>query len=226
MSKRTRFSVSSWLHLPRKKTIFHEFSNSHPLIAMADLEYIFNEMKTPEFTILVAEDNRDDRLFIERAFRKAGVKGPIQLVHDGEEAIAYLNGDGKFADREEFQYPTFIVMDLKMPKVNGLEVLENLKKNPLWAVIPTVILSASSDQDDIKKAYLLGASAYHVKPIRSEDLQNQLRILYDYWMTCEVPQVDTTGRQLPTKSEGKLGEKFPAPSSEDNAQNKSRDESC
>jgi CheY-like chemotaxis protein len=165
-------------------------------------------MKTTAFTILIVEDDPNDQLLIERAFRNVGVTAPIQVLNNGAEAIAYLNGDGKFADRAKFQYPTFIMTDLKMPVMDGFAVLQNLKNNPLWAVIPTVVLSASADLDDIKKAYLLGASSYHVKPANSEDLRKQLKLLYDYWMTCEIPQVDTTGRQLATHSRGKLGDRY------------------
>jgi AmiR/NasT family two-component response regulator len=74
--------------------------------------------------------------------------------------------------------------------------------------LPTVVLTASSDLDDIKKAYMLGASSYHVKPLSPEGLRHLLKVLHNYWMTCEVPEVDSTGRQLHTDSQGKLGERF------------------
>ena len=87
-------------------------------------------------------------------------------------------------------------------------MLEFLKSNPEWAVIPTIVFSASADLDDIKKAYMLGASSYHVKPRTHGALMHQLLVLHS-WMTCEVPEVDSTGRQKRTESEGKLGERFP-----------------
>ena len=157
---------------------------------------------------MVVDDNADDLMFIERAFRAIGVKDPIHLIHDGEEAIAYMKGEGKFADRKVYAYPTFITTDLKMPRADGFAVLEYLKKHPDWAIIPTVVLTASRDLDDIKRAYRFGASSYHVKPVSTEALRQQLKVLHDYWLTCEVPEVDTTGRQLPTNSDGKLGERF------------------
>jgi CheY-like chemotaxis protein len=159
-------------------------------------------------TILIVEDDKNDQFLIERAFRKMGVTDPIRLVDDGAEAIAYMMGDGKYADRKTFEYPTFIITDLKMPIRDGFDVLNHLKSHPSWAVIPTVVLSASSDLDDIKKAYLLGASSYHVKPSNSEKLYEQLAVLHAYWLTCEVPAVDVTGKQMPTDSRGKLGERF------------------
>ena len=86
-----------------------------------------------------------------------------------------------------------------------------MRKNPEWAIIPTVVLTSSRDLDDIKKAYMLVASSYHVKPGSPIDLRQQLKVLHDYWLTCEVPQVDSNGRQLRTNSEGKLGERFEQP---------------
>ena len=130
------------------------------------------------------------------------------MVGSGAEAIAYMMGEGKFSDREKYAYPTFIMTDLKMPNGDGFAVLEFLKGNPQWKVIPTIVLSGSADLDDIKKSYMLGASSYHVKPQSHEELRHQLKVVNDYWMTCQVPEVDSTGKQLPTDSAGKLGERF------------------
>ncbi|HWH70924.1 MAG TPA: response regulator, partial [Candidatus Sulfotelmatobacter sp.] len=163
-------------------------------------------------TILVVEDDPNDQVFIVQAFRACGVTNPIHTVGSGAEAIQYLMGEGQYADREQFAYPTFITLDLKMPGADGFTVLEHLKSNPQWAVIPVVILSASEDPDDIKKAYMLGASCYHVKPQDYAALCQQLKVLHDYWTTCSVPEVDLTGRQVPTESRGKLGERYPQPS--------------
>jgi CheY-like chemotaxis protein len=168
-------------------------------------------MKHYHATIMIVDDDPNDRFLIERAFRKIGVTDPIQTLDGGLEAIAYMMGEGKYADRSVYVYPTFITTDLKMPGADGFAVLEHLKKNPEWSVIPTVVLTSSRDLDDIKKAYMLGASSYHVKPSSPEALRSQLKVLHDYWMTCEVPEVDSTGRQLLTDSEGKLGERYEQP---------------
>lgn len=165
-------------------------------------------MKKYHSTILVVDDQINDLILIEKAFRAIGVKDPIHTVTGAQEAIAYMMGEGKFADRTVYAYPTFITIDLKMPGDDGFTVLEHFKNNPEWAIIPTVILTSSEDLDDIKKAYMLGASSYHVKPPSTEGLRHQLKVLHDYWMTCQVPEVDRTGRQLHTDSEGKLGERF------------------
>jgi CheY-like chemotaxis protein len=165
-------------------------------------------MKKYHSTILVVDDDPNDLFLIEHAFRVIGVKEPIHTINGGLEAIAYMMGEGKFSDREVYAYPTFISTDLKMPGADGFAVLEHLKNNPEWAVIPTVVLTSSCDLDDIKRAYKMGASSYHLKPNTPEALRSQLKVLHDYWITCEVPQVDSTGRQLPTDSKGKLGERF------------------
>src|SRR5687768_282600 len=109
-------------------------------------------MKKANPTILVIDDNDDDQFLIHHTLKKIGVTDPIHLLSDGAEAIEYMMGEGKFSDREEFAYPTFIITDLKMPRKDGFAVLEFLKGNPEWAVIPTIVFSSSTDLDDIKKA--------------------------------------------------------------------------
>jgi len=168
-------------------------------------------MKKYHSTIMIVDDAADDLFFIERAFREVGVKDPIHPITGGREAIAYMMGEGKYADRTRYAYPTFITIDLKMPGTDGFAVLEHLKKNPEWSVIPTVVLSSSRDLDDIKKAYMLGANSYHVKPGSFDALRELVEVLHKYWMTCEVPEVDSTGRQVRTDSVGKLGERYSQP---------------
>jgi CheY-like chemotaxis protein len=165
-------------------------------------------MKKYHSTIMVVDDDPDDLTLIETAFRSIGVKDPIHTIDGGQEAINYMMGEGKYSDRSLYAYPTFIITDLKMPGTDGFAVLEHLKNHPGWAVIPTVVLTSSTDLDDIKKAYMLGASSYHLKPSSLDDLRHQLQVLHDYWISCEVPEVDSTGHQLYTESRGKLGERF------------------
>ena len=168
-------------------------------------------MKSKNLCILIIDDSPADRRLMELALRRNGVTHPIQCVSSGEEAIAYLEGEGKFSPRSHFPYPSFIITDLKMPHGDGFSVLDYLKRNLNWAIIPTIVFSGSCDPDDIKKSYLLGASSYLVKPGVFEELTRLLGVLYAYWQECEVPQVDATGRMLATFSTGKLGERFPQP---------------
>ncbi|WP_438483083.1 response regulator [Oleiharenicola lentus] len=166
-------------------------------------------MKKYHATILIVDDDENDLFFIEKAFRDVGVTEPIYLARGGEEGIAYMKGEGKFADRTKYVYPTFVMTDLNMPRVNGFAVLDYLKRHPDYGIIPTVIWSSSADPDDVKKSYHLGASSYHVKPTSLPELRSQLKVLHDYWMTCHTPLVDLNGKQLATAGEGKLGEDFP-----------------
>jgi CheY-like chemotaxis protein len=165
-----------------------------------------DSMKMRKAVILSVDDDPNDQLLIRTAFQEAGVNDPVQTVNDGAEAIAYLKGQGKYADRDTYLFPTFILTDLKMPRINGFELLRFLKSNPQLIVVPTVVLSASSDRDDIKRAYLFGANAYHVKSQTLEALCTQLKLVYDYWTSAEVPDVDRTGNLLPTQNSGKLSE--------------------
>jgi CheY-like chemotaxis protein len=169
---------------------------------------IFKAMKNATFTILIVEDNTDDQIFIRKAFQVLGDVATLQITNNGAEAIAYLKGEGKYADRETYVYPSFIITDLKMPGTDGFDLLNYLKNNPTYRIIPTVVLTSSQDLHDIKTAYALGASSYHVKPSHASELRALIKSIYDYWMTCEVPQVDKNGKQLTVISKGKLGERF------------------
>lgn len=146
-------------------------------------------------------------MFIQAAFDAAGVTSKIQTAGSGYEAIAYLSGDGKYSDRRSYEYPDFVISDLKMPGIDGFGVLEFLKKNPQSATIPTIILSGSQDNDDIKKAYLLGASSYHVKPSAPSALHALMKALHDYWILAEIPQPPSMGEPLETDQSYKLGGK-------------------
>ncbi len=177
------------------------------------LNAAFATMNKHAATILVIDDNPDDRLFVERCLTKVAPDSIVHLLDGGHQAIAYLMGEGKYSDRTAYAYPTFIITDLKMPGADGFAVLEHIKGNPAWAVIPTVVLSASADPDDVRTAYLLGASSYQVKPPNFEALMRQMVTLYDYWMNCLIPEVDISGKQVHTNPRGKMGQRFPQPTS-------------
>ena len=166
-------------------------------------------MKRGNLTILVADDSYEDRLLLRRAFTKYVKPGvSLQMTSSGNEAVAYLCGIEPFKDRSRNPYPTFLLTDLKMPYGDGFSILEHLKSTPQSTVIPTVVLSSSSDSDDIKRAYSLGASAYLVKPTDVMALTKMIQALMAFWLYCEVPEVDQEGVQLRTKNTGKLGERF------------------
>lgn len=141
------------------------------------------------FTILVAEDDANDALLIKRAFNKCGIKHPIQIVPDGEEAIAYLSGQGQYSERSQYPFPGFLITDLKMPRKSGFELLEWIVEHPNCAVIPTIVLSSSRQTADIKRAYAAGANSYFTKPADFSHLQELLRKIFDYWNSSEKPDV-------------------------------------
>jgi CheY-like chemotaxis protein len=163
-------------------------------------------MKMRKAVILIVDDDANDQFLIKTAFRDAGITDTIQTVNDGAEAISYLKGNGKFADRDAYLFPTFVLTDLKMPRVNGFELLRFLKSNPQLIVVPAVVFTSSADRDDVKRAYLFGANAYHVKSQTLDGLCEQLKLVHEYWTSCEVPEVDKTGNLLPTESGGKLAD--------------------
>ena len=105
--------------------------------------------------------------------------------------------------------PSFLLTDLKMSRGDGFSLLAFLRSTPNSAIIPTVVFSASDDLDDIKEAYMLGSSAYFIKPHQHDELTRIVRVLVEFWMLCEVPEVDEAGTRRLTESAGKLGERFP-----------------
>lgn len=165
-------------------------------------------MKRERRTILIAEDEPDDAFFLQRAFRANHIDDPIHIVTNGTEAIAYLRGEGKYADREKYEFPSFIISDLKMPGQDGFAILEALRSKPEWSVVPMIILSGSADENDIERAYILCAKAYLVKPASFEGLRVLIKKFHDFWSQCETPRVNDDGEKIPTYGKGKLGDRF------------------
>lgn len=169
-------------------------------------------MKDTRRVVLIIDDDAADRYLLERTLSKIDNRLVLRSVADGRDAVAYLNGEGKFADRKTYPFPTCIFVDLKMPHVDGFGVLQHLKTNPRWSIVPILVFSGSSDLDDIKKAFIAGACAYHVKPPTPEAREELCRLVLSYWATSEVPQIDANGDQLMTESAGKIGERIEQPS--------------
>ena len=137
---------------------------------------------TASSTILLVEDELDDAQLLIRAFRKAGIGNPVQHVEDGEMAIAYLAGQEPFADRGQSPYPTVILLDLKLPRRSGFEVLEWLRAQPGLRRLPVVVLTSSGQTEDVNRAYDLGANSYLVKPATAAALQEMVKSLNAYWI--------------------------------------------
>jgi CheY-like chemotaxis protein len=149
-------------------------------------------MDNPRFTVLLVEDDLNDIFIVKRAFKIANLPTPLQVVTDGQEAISYLRGEGKYTDRQAFPLPRLIVMDIRMPRRTGFEVLEWVKTSdgPLRR-IPIVIVSSSKSPADINRAYELGANAYMVKPMNFRDVEHLFETITHYWgLECAKPELE------------------------------------
>ena len=139
-------------------------------------------MTNPEIELLLVEDSRNDAELTIRALKKNKIANNILHLRDGAAALHFLFGTGEFADRNVHQKPRVVLLDLKMPKVDGLEVLRQIKQNELTKTIPVVVLTSSKEDPDIDMAYALGANSYIVKPVDFEGFTKAVGELGLYWM--------------------------------------------
>ena len=145
-------------------------------------------------TILQVEDDPNDVFFLQHAMKKAGLANPIQVASDGQEAIDYLQGAGKFADRKQFPFPCLVLLDLKLPFVMGLDVLKWIRQQPGMTLV-VLLLTASGEEADIKAAYRLGANGFLVKPSEANKLQDMVKAIRDFWLAHnQLPQESFSGR--------------------------------
>lgn len=145
------------------------------------------------YTVLLAEDNSTDALMVQRAFKKANLLNPIQVVDDGDKAVAYLAGEPPYEDRQQYPFPVLLLLDLKLPRRSGLEVLEWLRQQPLIKRLPVVVLTSSKENSDINRAYDLGANSYLVKPVAFDPLLELVKTVGLYWVVFnEKPETDNS----------------------------------
>jgi hypothetical protein len=140
---------------------------------------------TEPVPILLVEDNPADVELTLRAFKRRKLSNPIAVIRDGEEALDYVHRRGRFA--EDAPIPGVILLDLRLPKVDGLEVLREVKRHPVYRNIPVVVLTTSAEDRDIKKSYELGAASYIVKPVEFEKFLQVVERIDLYWMLTNVP---------------------------------------
>jgi len=131
--------------------------------------------------VLIAEDDPSDVFLLQRAFTAAGVPAALHFVRDGQEAIDYLGGEASFADRASYPLPDLMLLDLKMPRLNGFDVLEWLRKQPGLRRLLVTILTSSDQARDIDRAYDLGANSYLLKPHGTHELSELVMRLQRYW---------------------------------------------
>ena len=146
-------------------------------------------------TILLVDDSENDLALMRIAFKKAGYNSPLQEVHNGEEAIAYLQGDGPYSDRDKFPLLTVMLLDLNMPTKNGFDVLTWVRTQPALKLLSIIVLSASMRIEDVERAYDLGANSFLVKPTGLDGLVNMLRVLRDWLQINHFPPFNEAVRR-------------------------------
>ena len=137
--------------------------------------------------ILLVEDNPDDEALTKLAFEDSKITNPVVVARDGAEALDYLFARGPYADRPAEDAPILILLDLNLPKVHGIEVLRQLRADPLTRLIPVVVLTSSHEQSDIRDCYALGVNAYINKPVEWEQFSQAVRILRMFWLVLNQP---------------------------------------
>lgn len=147
-------------------------------------------------TILLVEDERNDVFFLEYAFQAAGIANPLQVAEDGQQAIDYLAGIGKFANRAQYPLPCLVLLDLKLPIKMGLEVLQWIRQQPPLQTLLVIVLSSSRDAYDIDEAYRLGARSYLVKPLSMNERLEFAKAIKYYWLGLnEFPRLGGCNRK-------------------------------
>ena len=141
--------------------------------------------------ILLAEDDENHVAFVKRAFKHANLLNPLFVVDDGEQAIAYLKGEGKYANRAEYPLPCLLLLDLKMPNKNGFEVLEWIRGQPGLSSLRVVVLTTSDQVRDVNRAYQLGANSFLTKPIDFRDFVQLTISIKGYWLwMSRAPEIE------------------------------------
>lgn len=138
-------------------------------------------------TILLVEDNRDDEALTLRAFQRNKIRNPVVCVRDGQEALDWLFGEGKYAERNPADHPAVVLLDLKLPKVDGLEVLRRVREHAVTRLTPIVILTSSREEQDRLEGYSLGANSYIQKPVDFEQFVEAIKQLGLYWLVLNEP---------------------------------------
>lgn len=145
-------------------------------------------MNTNSVEILLVEDNITDAELTIRELKKHNMANNLVHLKDGEEALDFIYGTGQYAGVREIQHlPKVVLLDIQMPKVNGIEVLQKIKSDPTIRAIPVVILTSSKENPDIKKCYELGANSYIVKPVNFEGFAEAIKNLGFYWLLLNQP---------------------------------------
>lgn len=136
-------------------------------------------------TVLCVEDSADDLVLLKLASRKCGTPFELQCAEDGEKAIAYLSGSGTYGNREEYPFPHLVLLDLRMPRLDGFEVLQWIRANPETQNLPVIVLAGSAFRADMRRAIELGANAYSTKPVKFNELELLVDQIAEVWLKGE-----------------------------------------
>ena len=158
-------------------------------------------MSEEQTTILLADDSENDLLLMQLAFAKAEFNADLRIVRDGEEAIAYLQGEFPYHDRDRHPLPTLILLDLNMPRKNGFKVLEWIRSQPDFRRLPVIVLTASMRPEDVEQAFDLGVTSFLVKPGRVEDLIAMMHTMREWLQFNRFPLVHGQARPAEIWSE-------------------------
>jgi CheY-like chemotaxis protein len=139
-------------------------------------------MATTQRALLLVEDNEDDVFLMRRALKGAHVINPLYVVEDGQEAVDYLSGTGKFADREKYPLPAVVFLDLKLPYISGHDVLAWIRRQKELDGLVVIVLTSSNEASDLSRCYALGANSYVVKPPTPEQLEELSKAFKWYWL--------------------------------------------
>jgi len=143
--------------------------------------------------ILLVEDNPDDETLTLRALRRNNMLNELVVARDGAEALEYLFGEGGYAGRDTRSQPCLILLDLKLQKIDGLEVLRRVRADPRTQLLPVAVLTTSTEEEDIAASYRLGANSYIRKPVDFTEFMDAVRQLVLYWLTLNVPPIRPGG---------------------------------
>ncbi len=138
-------------------------------------------------TILLVEDDPNSVTLFKYAWQKAKITNPLQVARDGVEALEYIEGAGPYADRLKYPVPALVLLDLRMPRATGFEVLQRIRELPGRERLLVIVFTASTSEEDVSQAYALGANAYLVKPSQLDDLVKIAASIKDFWLTYNRP---------------------------------------
>ena len=147
-------------------------------------------MKKKPFVVLMAEDNEHDVIATERAWKKNNIVNPLHIVNDGEECMDYLRQCGKYSEPESAPKPSILLLDIKMPKMDGLAVLKQIREDDKLRLLPVIILTTSKDEEDRIRSYDLGVNAYIQKPVGFQSFSDAVKRINLFWELVEFPEGD------------------------------------